>query len=217
MAAEGDLLGLGGDFGEAPAPNAGADEADAPSGALAQLLAMFPTVDRAVVEMVLSDVDGDAERATEALLNITDDSVDPAAVVAEASQDNSDEMLALQMLQQMMNEEDTAKADADKVFRQIQQNTERKEAFKNTPKGAGMRAALLRARACRLHHPRTRALTRSALGSRARPLLSVGVKEAFVRNLEKMKAKAMGIKKGESGPSKRYGALLEEDDPAMKV
>lgn len=185
MAAEGDLLGLGGDFGkateprtglsglggdfgEAPAPNAGADEADAPSGALAQLLAMFPTVDRAVVEMVLSDVDGDADRATEALLNITDDSVDPAAVVAEASQDNSDEMLALQMLQQMMNEEDTAKADADKVFRQIQQNTERKEAFKNTPKGARARAQPP-SRPCRLHHPRTRALTRSALGSRARP------------------------------------------------
>lgn len=47
-----------------------------------------------------------------------------------------------------------------------------------------------------------------------------GVREAFVRNLEKMKMRAMG-KKGAGDSSSRdykqhYGALLDEDE-AMKV
>lgn len=140
---EGDLLG--GDFGAAaetprPPQQLGGGGGD-PSDPISQLMAMFPTVDRGVVEMVFNDMAGGSiERATESLLQITDDSVDDLAVAA-TEQAGSDELLALQMLQQMMNEEDMAKADADKVFSKIQHDAEKKEAFKNTPKGAESRAA----------------------------------------------------------------------------
>ncbi|KAG8463020.1 hypothetical protein KFE25_001793 [Diacronema lutheri] len=175
---EGDLLGNEAP-GLPPPPPPPADLAD--TDPVGHLAAMFPMLERSVVEMVFTDMAGsDVERAIEALLQITDDSVDTAEA-ASAEQAGSDELLALQMLQQMMNEEDMAKADADKVFRRIHEDVEKKAAFKNTPKG---------------------------------------VREAFVRNLEKMKMRAAGKKGGSSTREykQQYGALLdEEDDPQMKV
>jgi DNA polymerase III gamma/tau subunit len=127
---EGDLLGLA----NAPTPR-GAPAGPSGDDPISNLRTMFPAVDESVIETVYNDVvGGDLEKAIEALLQITDDSVDVAAA-ASTEQAMADELLALQMLQQMMNEEDVAKADADKVFRRIQQDVEKKEAFKNQTKG----------------------------------------------------------------------------------
>ncbi|KAJ1618692.1 hypothetical protein T492DRAFT_1151203 [Pavlovales sp. CCMP2436] len=126
---DGDLLGMGGDTRAARAETPRGD--DPVSEAVAQLQSMFPSVDAAVIEMVYEDMaGGDLEKAIEALLSITDDAVDQPGATEQAT---ADEMIAMQMLQQMMNEEDASKADADKVFAKIQSDTERKENFKKAP------------------------------------------------------------------------------------
>ena len=119
--------------------------------------------------MVFTDMAGsDVERAIEALLQITDDSVDTAEA-ASAEQAGSDELLALQMLQQMMNEEDMAKADADKVFRRIHEDVEKKAAFKNTPKGAPCRSPPSRRRGPRREAKRGSRGVRSSSDTGAAP------------------------------------------------
>ena len=181
MAATGDLLNLceGSAFGAPEPPPMGDDP-------ISQLRAMFPAFDRAVIETVYNDVTGcNLEGAIETLLQMTDDSVDAGAGV-DSEQSMADERLALEMLQQMMNEEDMARMDADRTISRIQADVERKDAFKNSTKG---------------------------------------VKDAFARQLEKMKQRALGRKPaaGADGPrdyQQQYGALLDDDhdhDESMKV
>lgn len=181
MAATGDLLNLseGSAFGAPEPPPMGDDP-------ISQLRAMFPAFDRAVIETVYNDVTGgNLEGAIETLLQMTDDSVVDAGAGMDSEQSMADdERLALEMLQQMMNEEDLARMDADRTISRIQADVERKDAFKNSTKG---------------------------------------VKDAFARQLEKMKQRALGRKPaaGADGPrdyQQQYGALLDDDhDESMKV
>jgi hypothetical protein len=177
MAATGELLSLGdGSAFAAPEPATGDDP-------VSQLRAMFPAFDSAVIETIYNDVTGcDLEKTIETLLQMADDSVDAGAGV-DSEQSKADERLALEMLQQMMNEEDMARTDADRTISRIQADAERKDAFKNSTKG---------------------------------------VKDAFARQLEKMKQRALGRKAagadGQRDYQQQYGALLDDDhDESMKV
>lgn len=140
MAAGGDLINLGD---------------DAPTEAVSQLQQMFPTIDRAVITSVYEEVaDKELDKAIETLLQISDDSLDPASI-AEGAQVSADEVMAMQILQEIMDKEDAATGgDADKVFRRIQSDQVDNERFKKQPKGAGGCGAVGAATGTRsCHHP----------------------------------------------------------------
>lgn len=106
--ATGDLLGM--------------DEVARPE--VAQLKSMFPNMDKFVVESILDGMaGGSVQRATELLMELSDDSVDMNAV-AKHEQEKQDELLALQILQQVMNEEGK-NADPEQLVKRIQNDKSR--------------------------------------------------------------------------------------------
>mmetsp|Transcript_5355 Transcript_5355/g.18130 ORF Transcript_5355/g.18130 Transcript_5355/m.18130 type:complete len:185 (+) Transcript_5355:141-695(+) len=112
-------------------------------GVVDELVQMFPTIEREVVETVAEVSGNSLERALEALLAISDD--DPASVAAtidgltaEERQIKEDELLALQLYRQFAAEEGTRGegSSADRMYAAIQtEGTTAHAQFQQQPEG----------------------------------------------------------------------------------
>jgi len=185
MAAQGDLLDLG--DAAPPPPTARPDAAAASEDPIAHLQKLFPTIERPIIEALYNDVaNQEMDKAIESLLQITDDKVDRDAVAA-AEQASADEILAMQVLQEMMDVEDKEALEeekAAKAMRRIRSDPATDAKLAKHPKG--VKEALLK--------------KLDKIKNKAREVKAGGARQM-----------------GDVQYSQQYSSLLEDEDDAMKV